>query len=105
MSAQTQTGTRRSEAPGPGLEHLRLEVFIGKWINEGNYVATSEAPVAKIVTSDVYESIAGRLSVLHTANGHIGHLDVGGMEIIGYHAWEWGVTSHLYRQLRACDRR
>jgi hypothetical protein len=82
MSAQTQTGTRRSEAPGPGLEHLRLEVFIGKWINGGNYVATSEAPVAKIVTSDVYESIPGRLSVLHTANGHIGDLDVGGMEII-----------------------
>ena len=57
MSAQTQTGTWRSEAPGPGPEHRRLEAFIGEWINEVNTVATTDPPEAKIVTSDVYEWI------------------------------------------------
>jgi hypothetical protein len=71
-------------------------VFIGKWINEGNTVATSEAPEAKIVTSDVYEWIPGRFAVLHTAYGHIGDLDVGGVEIIGCDSQRGQYTSHFF---------
>jgi hypothetical protein len=57
----------------------RLEVFIGKWINEG---ATVDG--ARILTSDVYQWMPGRYFVLHTAYGRIGNLDVGGTEILGW---------------------
>jgi hypothetical protein len=51
-------------APKPGPEHARLEVFIGKWINEGATVPEGDEPPAKIVTGDVYEWIPGRFAVL-----------------------------------------
>ncbi len=72
---------RRSQ---PGPEHQRLEVFIGKWINQGETVATADAPAVTILTSDVYEWMPGGFFVLHTAYGRIGDMDVGGTEIIGY---------------------
>ena len=77
MTEQARTGTWESEVPGSAPEHRRLDVFIGKWINEGETVATPDVPAARIVTSDVYEWIPGRFSVLHTAYGRIGDLDVG----------------------------
>jgi hypothetical protein len=42
-------------------------VFIGKWINEGETVATADAHTARIATSDVYERIPGGFAVLHIA--------------------------------------
>ncbi len=62
----------------------RLDIFIGKWINEGYTVATPEAPSVKITTSDVYEWMPGKFFVLHMAYGRIGIMDVGGVEILGY---------------------
>ncbi len=62
----------------------RLNIFIGKWMNEGYTVETAEAPSLKITTSDIYEWLPGRFFVLHTAYGRIGHMDVGGMEVLGY---------------------
>ena len=53
-------------------------------------------PAARIVTSDIYEWIPGRLSVLHTAYGRIGDLEVGGVEIIGYDAEGGQYTSHFF---------
>src|SRR5262245_39323274 len=83
------TTTEHSSSPGdrgkpPSDGHRRLAVFIGKWINEGELLATDDAPAARILTSDVYEWIPGKFFVLHTAYGRIGDLDVGGTEIIGY---------------------
>jgi hypothetical protein len=76
MEQTAHSGTFEHDPPTPGPEHARLEVFIGKWINEGETVATTDAPSSKIVTSDVYEWIPGRFGVLHTAYGRIGDLDV-----------------------------
>ena len=39
---------------------------------------------------------SGRFSVLHTAYGRIGDLDVGGVEIIGYDAEGGTYTSHFF---------
>jgi len=72
------------QAPEPSAEHKRLDVFIGKWINEGYTVEAPGAPSVKITTSDVYEWMPGGFFVLHTAYGRIGHMDVGGTEILGY---------------------
>lgn len=96
MTERPQTGTWEPKAPERGPEHRRLEVFIGKWINEGETVATPDAPAAKILTSDVYEWIPGRFSVLHTAYGRIGDLDAGGVEIIGYDPEVGKYTSHFF---------
>lgn len=62
----------------------RLEVFIGKWINEGQTIPTAEVPALRIVTSDIYEWGAGRSFVVHSAYGRIGDSDGGGTEIIGF---------------------
>ena len=96
MEEGAHSGTFEHAAPEPGPAHARLEVFIGKWINEGETIAAPGAPAAKIVTSDVYEWIPGRFSVLHTAYGRIGDLDVGGVEILGYDAKSGNYTSHFF---------
>jgi hypothetical protein len=96
MAERAHSGTFEHEAPKPGPEHARLEAFVGKWINEGESVASSDGPTMNIVTSDVYEWIPGRFAVLHTAYGRIGDLDVGGVEILGYDAESGKYTSHFF---------
>jgi Protein of unknown function (DUF1579) len=96
MAEEAHSGTFEHEAPKPGPEHARLEVFVGKWINEGQTVPVGDDPAAKIVTSDVYEWIPGRFAVLHTAYGRLGDLDVGGVEIIGYDPESGKYTSHFF---------
>jgi len=95
MTERPKTGTCAPEAPERGPEHRRVEVFICNWINEGETVPMPDAPAAKIVTSDVYQWIRGRFSVLHTAYGRIGDLDDGGVEIIGYDVEGGRYTSHF----------
>jgi len=96
MTEAARSGTFEHEAPKPGPEHAKLEVFIGKWINEGKTVASQDAPATRIVTSDVCEWIPGRFAVLHTAYGRIGDLDVGGAEILGYNPASGKCTSHFF---------
>jgi hypothetical protein len=90
----TQDATQAKRGPGP--EHRLLDVFIGKWINEGHTVATAEAPGAKILTSDIYEWTAGGYFVLHTAYGLAGGVDGGGVEIISYDAEHKKYVSHFF---------
>lgn len=81
--------------PRPGALD-RLEVFIGRWINEGHVIAPDGREQAPILTSDVYEWMPGRRFVLHTAYGRIGDLDVGGTEIVGYDAEDESYFSLLF---------
>jgi hypothetical protein len=80
----------------PGPEHKRLDVFIGKWINEGHTVEAPGAPSVKILTSDIYEWMPGGFFVLHTAYGRIGDIDVGGTEILGYDQATKNYFTHFY---------
>jgi hypothetical protein len=75
--------TTASPVPLRDARHEALEVFIGKWINEGHTVASSETPSLPIVTSDVYDWAPGGFFVIHTAYGKIGDTSVGGVEVIG----------------------
>lgn len=98
-ASTTPTGVatgRVAGATGPGLEQQRLQVFIGKWINQGQTVASAEVPEAKILVSDVYEWVPGGFFVLHTAYGRIGSVDVGGIEIIGYDAQSKCYRTHFF---------
>ena len=72
--------------PKPGPEHKRLEVFIGKWMTEGETIASEGAPAMRILASDVYEWVPGGFFILHTAYGRVGGIEVGGVEMIGYDA-------------------
>lgn len=81
--AQNNTTPFQQQSPrSPELD--RLNVLIGKWMNEGYLVETAKTPSIKITTSDVYEWLPGKYFVLHTAYGRIGSDDVGGMEVLGY---------------------
>jgi uncharacterized protein DUF1579 len=62
----------------------RLDVFIGRWLTEGETVATPEAPSVRIFASDVYQWGPGGRFIMHPAYGRIGEQDVGGLEVIGY---------------------
>ena len=84
------------QPPQPGPEHALLNIFIGKWINEGYTVAGADMPAMKILTSDIYEWMPGGFFVLHTAYGRIGDQDVGGTEIIGYDAGRKKYLSYFY---------
>src|SRR5438874_7669329 len=84
--------------PVPGAAHKRLDIFIGKWLNEGHTIASADAPAVKILTSDIYEWMPGGFFVLHTAYGRIGDIDVGGVEIIGYDAATKTYRTHFFLQ-------
>jgi Protein of unknown function (DUF1579) len=62
----------------------RLNAFIGRWLTEGETVATPEAPAVRIFASDVYQWAPGGQFIMHPAYGRIGEQDVGGLEVIGY---------------------
>jgi hypothetical protein len=62
----------------------RLDVFIGRWLTEGETVGGREGPAMQIVASDVYEWAPGRRFVMHPAYGRIGEVGIGGLEVIGY---------------------
>jgi hypothetical protein len=94
IQAQVAKGDAQSGAPG--VEHRRLEALIGKWINEGETVASAEAPAMPIVTSDVYEWVPGGFFVVHSAYGRIGQIGVGGTEIIGYDADSGTYRCHFF---------
>lgn len=70
--------------PTPGSAQRALDIFIGRWINEGETAPQPGLPATRIVTSDVYEWAPGDFFVLHTAYGRIGDTEVGGVEIIGH---------------------
>lgn len=54
--------------------------------HDGETIPADGAPSLRIQASDIYEWVAGRFFVVHTAYGRIGDADVGGIELIGYDA-------------------
>jgi hypothetical protein len=75
---------RVTEHPDRPRELQRLDVFIGRWMTEGETVAEPDSPAVPIVASDVYQWLPGGHFVMHPAYGCIGTVGVGGLEIIGY---------------------
>jgi Protein of unknown function (DUF1579) len=65
-------------------EHDVMSSLIGKWMTVGETIPNDGAPPTTIHASDIYEWVAGRYFVVHTAYGRIGDADVGSIELIGY---------------------
>ena len=62
----------------------RLDVFIGRWLTQGETAAAPGVPSVRIVASDIYQWAPSRHFIMHPAYGRIGEQDVGGLEVIGY---------------------
>jgi hypothetical protein len=78
----------------PELE--RLDVFIGRWLTEGETVGGRDGPAQHIVASDVYEWVPGGRFVMHPAYGRIGEVGVGGLEVIGYDPATGQYVTHFF---------
>jgi Protein of unknown function (DUF1579) len=74
----------------------RLEVFIGRWITEGETAGSAEVGSKQIVASDVYQWAPGGQFVMHPAYGRIGSVDVGGLEVIGYDPATGQYRTHFF---------
>jgi hypothetical protein len=73
-----------------------LNVFIGRWLTEGETVAEGAAPADPIVASDVYEWAPGGRFVMHPAYGRVGSVTVGGLEVIGHDASTGQFQTHFF---------
>ncbi len=93
---RTDKSIQSQQAPTRPAELDLLDLFIGKWINEGETVASPEVGAIKITTSDIYEWLPGKFFVLHTAYGRIGQIDVGGCEILGYDSGSKKFRSYFF---------
>ena len=80
-------------APVPELE--RLNVFIGRWLTEGETTPQDGTPAEPIVASDVYQWAPGGRFIMHPAYGRIGSVAVGGLEVIGYDASTGQFETHF----------
>jgi hypothetical protein len=98
MRAMTEIEDMRVADVARGPAHERLEVFVGRWINEGAMIAPDGGDV-RVVTSDVYEWGPGRVFLVHTAHGLIGSTGVGGIEIIGVDPSSGGYRCEFFDSL------
>src|SRR5262250_3565638 len=73
-----------------------LDVFIGRWLTEGEAVGGREGSAMQIVASDVYEWAPGGRFVMHPAYGRIGQADVGGLEVIGFDPATGQYRTHFF---------
>jgi hypothetical protein len=87
---------RVTEALGRSLQLERLNVFIGRWITEGETVTNEPESGVQILASDVYEWVPGGHFVVHSAYGRIGAVGVGGIEIIGYDPGAEQFRTHFF---------
>jgi hypothetical protein len=95
---------RTSEAaPIPGEAQRKLDVFIGRWPNEGETSPEPGTSPVEIVTGDVYEWAPGGFFVIHTAYGRIGENEVGAVEIMSHDPDSGGYRSQSGSATRACQ--
>lgn len=97
--SEPSTGVSTARVMGgapPPPEVERLNVFIGRWITEGETAGSAEAPGTRILASDVYQWAPGGHFVMHPAYGRIGAIDVGGLEVIGYDAATGQYRTHFF---------
>jgi hypothetical protein len=76
-----------------------LDVFVGRWINEGETITADGSPGQRIVTSDLYEWAPGRFHVVHSAYGLLAGNGGGGTEILTYDAGAGRFRTYFFDSL------
>jgi uncharacterized protein DUF1579 len=85
-----------AQAPTPGPEHRRLEMFVGKWTQVGEAQASPYGPAAKLTSVDTYEWMPGGFFMLHRWEAQQGTVAFKATEILGYDARNRVYTTHLF---------
>jgi hypothetical protein len=95
MSA-TLAAQAPAQAPRPGPEHQRLEVFLGKWTQEGQAQVSPYGPAGKVTSTDTYEWLPGGFFMLHRWEARQGTVEFKATEILGYDAHNRVYTSRVF---------
>jgi Protein of unknown function (DUF1579) len=80
----------------PGLEHRRLDVFVGKWNMEGQQYDGLIGPAAKINAVNTYQWLTGGFFLVHRFEGHVGDSEAACIEIIGHDAASQSYPTHSF---------
>ena len=95
MSAMV-TAQTSVQAPKPGPEHQRLEVFLGKWTQVGEAQASPYGPEAKLMSTDTYEWMPGGFFMLHRLESRQGTVNFKATEILGYDSRNRVYRSYIF---------
>ena len=91
VSVQSQ-----GQAPRPGPEHQRLEVFLGKWNQVGEALESPYGAAGKLTSTDTFEWLAGGFFMLHQWQARQGAVEFKATEILGYDSRNRVYTSHTF---------
>ena len=80
----------------PGPDQKRLEVFLGKWTNQGEANASPYGPAGRITARETFEWLPGGFFMIHRADGRQGTIESKWIEIIGYDARKKIYTTHTF---------
>ena len=89
-----QTPDQQPVKPGP--EQKRLEVFLGKWINQGEAKASAYGPAGRITAAETFEWLPGGFFMIHRSEGRQGTNEVNWIEILGYDIRKKIYTTHTF---------
>jgi uncharacterized protein DUF1579 len=79
-----------------GPEHKRLEVFVGKWNQEGRAYDSPFGSAADISAVETFEWLTGGLFLVHRLEGQLGGVPIACIEIIGYDAASQNYSAHTF---------
>ncbi|HYW11933.1 MAG TPA: DUF1579 family protein [Longimicrobium sp.] len=80
------TDSSIAQPPAPGMEHRRLDAFVGTWRTEGVIRAGEHGPATPFTATDRYEWMQGGYFLLHHVRAHMGDVELTALEVIGYDA-------------------
>lgn len=83
----------------PGLEHQRLDAFVGTWNTEGQVRASSSGPAVRIAAIDTYQWLEGGFFLLHRWDAQMPDGNTKGIEVIGYDAASKTYPMHSFDNL------
>ena len=91
LAAQTP-----APVPQPGLEHKRLDAFVGKWSSEGEAQPSPYGPAGKMTSVETFAWLPGGFFMIHQWDTRQGAVEIKGMEIMGYDGRSKVYTSRFF---------
>ena len=78
----TESSTARPARPG--MQHRRLDGFVGTWRTAGTVRASEHGPATPFTAIDRYEWMPGGFFLLHHVQAHMGEGELTALEVISY---------------------
>lgn len=90
------TAAAPAAAPKPGPELKKLDMFVGKWKQEGQAQVSPYGPAGKLTSVDSYEWMPGGFFMTHHWDAVQAGVAIKGMEVIGYDAAKKVYTTRFF---------